>query len=119
MTDIGQGRGEPKGPFGNPDGARADIGEVLDGFVDVRAFGALSTAASDASARVLVGKLGAGKTVYMRRLHSYQAANEGVYADHPRQDLPSTDLIVQVCQWYRINQLTAKWSKIWQRGILR
>jgi hypothetical protein len=119
MAENERDRPETRGPFGNPDGARADIAEVLDDFVDLTAFGALSTAASDASARVLVGKLGAGKTVYMRRLQSYQAHHEGVYADHPQQDLPSTDLVVQVCQWYRIDQLTGKWAKIWHRAILR
>ena len=107
------------GPFGNPDGARADIGEILNDFVDFTSFGALATAASDAGARVLVGKLGAGKTVYLRRLQSYQAKHEGVYADYPQQDLPSTDLIIRVCQWYRIELLTDKWAKIWHRAVMR
>lgn len=112
-------REETSGPFGNPDGARADIEDVLDGFVDFSAFGALSTSASDAGARVLVGKLGAGKTVYLRRLQSFQARHEGVYADHPQQDLPSTDLVVRVCQWYKYELLTEKWAQLWHRAILR
>jgi len=119
VADSDTRRVETSGPFGNPDGARADIADVLANFVDFTRFGALSTAASDAGARVLVGKLGAGKTVYMRRLQSYQATHDGVYADHPQQDLPSTDLVVRVCQWYRIELLTEKWAKIWHRAILR
>ena len=61
MSDI-----ELLGPFGNPDGARADLAEVLDDFVDFDgnpAFGDLATRADDAKVRVVAGKLGAGKTV--------------------------------------------------------
>lgn len=119
MSDDAGRLGQPNGPFGNPDGARADIGEILHDFVEVTPSGALATAASDAGARVLVGKLGAGKTVYLRRLQSYQARHEGVYADLPQQDLPSTDLVIRVCQWYRIELLTDKWAKIWHRAIMR
>jgi len=112
-------RREPSlGPFGNPDGARAEISDLLDGWVNL-SVGALSTAANDASARVLVGKLGAGKTVYLRRLQSYQASHAGVYADHEQQDVPSTELIVRFSQWYRPHQLTEKWGQLWHRAILR
>jgi hypothetical protein len=119
VAELVAGRERSSGPFGNPDGARADIADVLSNFVEFTDFGALATEASDAGARVLVGKLGAGKTVYMRRLQSYQSTHDGVYADHPQQDLPSTDLVVRVCQRYRIESLTEKWAKIWHRAILR
>jgi type II secretory pathway predicted ATPase ExeA len=84
---------DPVGPFGNPDGSRAPIENVLEDFVDFHgnpAFGALATPADDATSRVIVGRLGAGKTVYLRRLRSFQARQESVYADHPQQSLPST-----------------------------
>ncbi|MGH3255540.1 MAG: serine/threonine-protein kinase [Streptosporangiaceae bacterium] len=62
---------DPVGPFGNPDGSRADIEDVISEFVDFGgnpAYGHLATRANDSMVRVIVGKLGAGKTVYLRRL---------------------------------------------------
>jgi hypothetical protein len=89
---------DPVGPFGNPDGSRAPIERVLHDFVDFRgdpAFGALATPADDATTRVIVGRLGAGKTVYLRRLRNFQARQDSVYADHPQQNLPTTETIVK------------------------
>ena len=110
------------GPFGNPDGSRADLDDVLDDFVDFGgdpAYGALATAANDSKVRVIVGRLGAGKTVYMRRLQDFQAHQDSVYADAPEQSLPRTDVIVRACQWFSGQALVEKWMQIWERAILR
>src|SRR5215471_2939252 len=110
------------GPFGNPDGSRADLDEVLGDFVDFGgdpAFGALSTPADDSKVRVIVGKLGSGKTVYMRRLQDYQSHRDSVYAAVPQQDLPKTEVIVKACQWFSGQVLVEKWMQIWERAILR
>lgn len=110
------------GPFGTPDGSRASIDTVMHDFVDlesIASFGALATRADDATVRVIVGKMGAGKTVYMRRLFSHQDSSNAVYADAPQQTLPQTDLIVQVCNWYPRAFLTEKWMHLWGRAILR
>jgi hypothetical protein len=112
---------DPVGPFGNPDGSRASIENVLEDFVDFRgnpAFGALAAPADDATSRVIVGRLGAGKTVYLRRLRSFQARQESVYADHPQQNLPSTEAIVKACQWFPERFLTEKWMQVWSRAVL-
>jgi hypothetical protein len=88
---IFEGIADPTGPFGNPDGSRAPIENILSNFVDFRgnpAFGALATRQDDATTRVIVGRLGAGKTVYLRRLRNFQARQESVFADHPQQNLP-------------------------------
>jgi hypothetical protein len=109
------------GPFGNPDGSRAPIQNVLSDFVDFHgnpAFGALAAPANDATARVIVGRLGAGKTVYLRRLRTFQAHQESVYADHPEQDPPSTEMVVKACVWFPERFLTEKWMRIWSRAIL-
>jgi hypothetical protein len=113
---------DPTGPFGNPDGARADIDDVLEHFVDFRgnpAFGALATSASDATARIIVGRMGAGKTVYLRRLQSYQQRQESVFAGHIQQSVPSTEVIVKACQWFPEAYLTEKWMQLWRCAILR
>ncbi len=110
------------GPFGTPDGSRADIKAVLSSFVrldDHPGFGAVATRANDASVRVIVGRMGAGKTVYMRRLFSFQESSPAVYADQPQQSLPQTELIVKVCQWFPRHYLVEKWMYLWGRAILR
>jgi len=110
------------GPFGNPDGSRAQIERVIIDFVDFggdQSFGALATRADDSMVRVIVGKLGAGKTVYMRRLQDHQSRQGSVYADLPEQNPPSTEVIVKACQWFSGQVLVEKWMQIWSRAILR
>ena len=113
---------DPVGPFGNPDGSRADIEDVLSEFVDFGgnpAYGHLATRANDSMVRVIVGKLGAGKTVYLRRLQDFQSHQDSVYADLPQQSLPKTEVIVKACQWFSDRVLVEKWMQIWDRAIMR
>jgi hypothetical protein len=113
---------DPVGPFGNPDGSRADIEDVLSEFVDFGgdpAYGHLATRANDSMVRVIVGKLGAGKTVYLRRLQAFQAHQDSVYADVPQQSLPKTEVVVKACQWFSDRVLVEKWMQIWERAIMR
>ncbi len=113
---------DPVGPFGNPDGSRADIENVISEFVDFGgnpAFGHLATRANDSMVRVIVGKLGAGKTVYLRRLQDFQSHQDSVYADVPQQSLPRTEVVVKACQWFSDRVLVEKWMQIWERAIIR
>ena len=113
---------DPVGPFGNPDGSRADLEDVLSEFVDFGAdpaYGHLATRANDSMVRVIVGKLGAGKTVYLRRLQDFQAHQDSVYADPPQQSLPKTEVVVRACQWFSDRVLVEKWMQIWERAIMR
>jgi protein kinase-like protein len=113
---------DPVGPFGNPDGSRADIEDLISEFVDFGgdpAFGHLATRANDSMVRVIVGKLGAGKTVYLRRLQNYQSHQDSVYADVPQQSLPKTEVVVKACQWFSDSVLVEKWMQIWERAIIR
>jgi hypothetical protein len=113
---------DPVGPFGNPDGSRADIEDLISEFVDFGgnpAYGHLATRANDSMVRVIVGKLGAGKTVYLRRLQNFQAHQDSVYADAPEQSLPKTEVVVKACQWFSDRVLVEKWMQIWERAIIR
>jgi Protein tyrosine and serine/threonine kinase len=113
---------DPVGPFGNPDGSRADIEDLISEFVDFGgnpAYGHLATRANDSMVRVIVGKLGAGKTVYLRRLQDFQAHQDSVYATAPQQSLPKTEVIVKACQWFSDRVLVEKWMQIWERAIMR
>jgi class 3 adenylate cyclase len=113
---------DPVGPFGNPDGSRAGIEDLISEFVDFGgdpAYGHLATRANDSKVRVIVGKLGAGKTVYLRRLQDFQAHQDSVYADVPQQSLPKTEVVVKACQWFSDSVLVEKWMQIWERAIMR
>ena len=113
---------DPVGPFGNPDGSRADLEDVISEFVDFGgdpAYGHLATRANDSMVRVIVGKLGAGKTVYLRRLQDFQSHQDSVYADVPQQNLPKTEVVVKACQWFSDRVLVEKWMQIWERAIMR
>src|ERR1700744_2875712 len=113
---------DPVGPFGNPDGLRADLEDVISEFVDFGgdlAYGHLATRANDSRGRVIVGKLGAAKTVYLRRVSDFQTHQDSVYADVPQQSLPKTEVIVKACQWFSDRVLVEKWMQIWDRAILR
>ncbi len=113
---------DPVGPFGNPDGSRADIEDLISEFVDFGgnpAYGHLATRANDSMVRVIVGRLGAGKTVYLRRLQDFQAHQDSVYASPPQQSLPKTEVIVKACQWFSDRVLVEKWMQIWERAIMR
>jgi Protein tyrosine and serine/threonine kinase len=113
---------DPVGPFGNPDGSRADIEDLISEFVDFGgdpAYGHLATRANDSMVRIIVGKLGAGKTVYLRRLQDFQAHQDSVYAGVPQQSLPKTEVVVKACQWFSDRVLVEKWMQIWERAIMR
>jgi hypothetical protein len=113
---------DPVGPFGNPDGSRADIEDLISDFVDFGGnpvYGHLATRANDSMVRVIVGKLGAGKTVYLRRLQDFQAHQDSVYADAPEQSLPGTEVVVKACQWFSDRILVEKWMQIWDRAVMR
>ena len=117
-----QRRLDPVGPFGNPDGSRADIEDLISEFVDFGGdpvYGHLATRANDSMVRVIVGKLGAGKTVYLRRLQDFQSRQDSVYADIPQQGLPKTEVVVKACQWFSDRVLVEKWMQIWQCAIMR
>src|ERR1700688_2189619 len=112
---------DPVGPFGNPDGSRADIEDLISEFVDFGgnpAYGHVATRANDSMVRVIVGKLGAGKTVYLRRLQDFQAHQDSVYADMPQQSLPKTEVVVKACQWFSHQVLVEKCMQIWEGATI-
>jgi hypothetical protein len=109
-------------PFGNPDGARENIDALLERFVDFagnEAYGALATRADDMRARVVVGRMGAGKTVYLRRLQASASEEASVYADTSVGDLPATEAVVRTCQFFERRDLVDMWRRIWSCAIVR
>jgi hypothetical protein len=117
-----QGTVDVAGLFGSPDGSRAELDDVLVDFVEFDAdpgFGGLATRADDSKVRVIAGKLGAGKTVYMRRLQDHQAHQVSVYAHLPEYNPPTTEVVVSAGQFFTGQVLAEKWAQVWDRAILR
>ena len=109
-------------PFGSPDGSNANLQDLIDNFVEVGdAVGGDTLAASptDRSARLLVGKMGVGKTVYLRRFQASAADDDSLHADDVRRDIPSTADVVRVCQGLLEHEVDEVWQQVWRRATCR
>lgn len=109
-------------PFGTPDGANANLQDLLDDFVEFEHRApddALVASAADHSTRIIVGKMGVGKTVYVRRFQAAAAEEDSLYADSVRQDVPPTEDVINVAQQFRAPVVEEVWAKIWRRAMVR
>jgi hypothetical protein len=113
-----------KFPFGVPDGTPQEGGEdPLQDFVRVSgtqfALG-LGMAEDDRTARVIVGRKGAGKTLYLRRLQAAARRNRSLYADAWQTDHPPTSEVIRVYDLAGSARVaTELWERIWRRALLR
>lgn len=110
-----------KNAFGNPDGSRTELDDMMAQFVE---FGEkyLSRGVStfdDLKTRVIVGAKGSGKTVYLRRIRAKLKQNDSVYVCEIEQEVPSTDLIIRFSQNFTDKSLTEKWMYLWKAAIMR
>ena len=108
------------GPFGIADGTRAAIDD--DSFVEIDPLIAqlgLASQPDDRSARVIVGRKGSGKTVYLRRFQAHAGTEDSVYANALDPETPTTSQIVEFSHWNRSYDLTEQWSGAWRTAILR
>jgi hypothetical protein len=132
MDEAAANRGV--GPFGNPEGSRALISNVMDEFVEFEDNAVSRDLTVDSHNllrnRVIVGGKGTGKSVYLRRLQAMaigrSASNGEIYSDkdslfagHVQHDVPTTESIVRVSNWYPREFQTEKWQWLWRRAILR
>lgn len=109
-------------PFGNPDGSRANLDDLLKDFVTFGGgviWGGLAIRANDLTTRVIIGRKGSGKTVYLRYLQAYTSDQESIYSTKYDQGLPTTEDIILFCGYYEERCLTEKWMLLWRRAIMR
>jgi hypothetical protein len=109
------------GPFGPPDGARADLNEIRRNFVRFTSQTREDSESGPSirSPRVIVGKKGVGKTVYLRQFQADASDRPSVYADEVRHDVPATEDVIKVCQLYPAELAAEGWQWIWRRAIMR
>ena len=108
-------------PFGVSDATRADPHAIQDGFVrfdNEALWGGLATRKVDRSARIIVGRKGSGKTLYLRRLQIAASADPSLYTDEIRREGLTTESVIAFCQMFQENVLTEKWIQLWRKAIL-
>jgi hypothetical protein len=106
-----------RSPFGDPDAARVSLGDLGRTYVSV---GNLEAEASAlARARIVVGRKGAGKTLWLRRLHARAASERSVYAADIDFAPPTTSEIVGLASNVRPELRTEVWSTVWRVALLR
>ena len=108
-------------PFGDPDGARADLEKSVNEFIplDERSFSSgISISDLDRGVRVIVGKKGSGKTIYLRRLQDSARREDSVFASKIAKDIPSTNSVIEFCQVFHQDKVTEAWQQAWRIAIL-
>lgn len=104
------------GPFGDADAHGADLDELH--FVTFQG-GGLSTRENDRRARILVGRKGSGKTLYLRRLRRSAADDLSLFALERESAPPGTKeamLVFEIAD--SMDTLKETWPLIWRRAIL-
>ncbi|MDQ1348520.1 MAG: hypothetical protein QG573_1894 [Acidobacteriota bacterium] len=120
---TGDGRtAEPFCPFGYPEGSKIDYRVIAQEFVrfqDDLVWGDLATRDDDLRSRVLAGRRGSGKTVYLRRLEDHCSKATDLIAI-PRETAPPTsDLVLHFRKRCGGMAILEQWRLIWRRSIFR
>ena len=113
-------------PFGNADGARADLKEIEYSFITDFPFSIHINKCQDEllNKRVIVGAKGSGKTVYLRKIqsilkHNLEDSKTGIYVDEIiDQDMDCTEKVIAFCDFYDRKTLSEKWRQAWKVAIL-
>ena len=115
-------RGErPHLPFGSPEGDSANIDDAVDELVSFkgrRFQHGVGMSPDDRTIRVIVGRKGAGKTLYLRRLQDAADQEDSLYADAWQTRLFNSDPVLLVWEWYG-GQAVERWKQIWSVATLR
>lgn len=109
--------------FGDTDGSRAN----LRGFIDPTELRASAFFSPDPDrVRVVVGRKGSGKTLFLRKLrddveHNPSVIFKGPMRAHVREaeqtQLISTEQVIRISHWFPESYLTEVWQACWGRAI--
>ncbi len=109
-------------PFGDPDGGRNDLKDIMAHFItfhDEYTLEGLALNEDNRKARILVGRKGSGKTVQLRRLHASAKKENSIFVDSIENVTPTTSQIIKFCQWYDEPTLTEAWKSIWRAAFFQ
>jgi hypothetical protein len=123
MPDIDEPAEHQAWPFGSPEGDRTELRDPIKEFIDFRGLrfrSGLGLDPRDRKARVIVGRKGAGKTLYLRRLQAAALAENAIYADQWQTSLFRNDCVLRLSHWYRVDStVVERWEEVWRCAILR
>lgn len=114
------------GPFGDSDASRVDFHKLRASYVNLSNKSSDIDEAIDTSVRVIVGRKGSGKTLYIRTIQDHyrrlNSERDGpVYITDIDNEPPDTNLIVKITTWFEQKETEADeiWRRIWKIVILR
>jgi len=119
---------DSSGPFGDADASRVDFQKLRTSFVNLSStkIKVDESLGADVSVRVIVGRRGAGKTLYLRSIQDYcrrlvTDSGSSVYVTAIDNEPPDTRLIIKITSWFDDNENLADetWRRIWKLVILR
>lgn len=119
-------------PFGNPDASRVDLNpmhKLKETYIDLTKSETRNKRKKeinvDPAVRIILGRKGSGKTLYLRGIHDYcknrQEVDEtGIYVSDIDNTNRSTDSVIKITYWYsRSSERTNKWRDIWEKIIYK
>jgi hypothetical protein len=115
------------GPFGDADASRVDFIKLKNSYINLSSTDKQSIDDTlDTSVRVIVGRKGSGKTLYLRAIQDhFRRINDDqkgtVYVTDIDNTPPDTSLIVKITAWFDKNDADADeiWRGIWKMVFLR
>ena len=114
LGDPASGEILAEGPFGNPDGARANVGNV---FVDMGGVAPhLLIRRDDFSARLVVGRKGSGKTFHLRNLEISASTKSDGITFEDTDPLPEW-VLRDITSAIDPKRAHFTWQLIWRRAV--
>ena len=103
-------------PFGNPDGAWVQIHDMTQYFIDfdeLNGTGGITWDIGSHQPRLIIGRKGTGKTIYLRRLQAAAMEDGALYVDKITRGGLSTHAVNKFCELFNPSELSGIWSKLW------
>ncbi len=115
------------GPFGDAEASNVDFHKLRNSFINLTSLQTQTIDETlDTSARVIVGRKGSGKTLYLRFIQDHyrrqNSENENsVYITDIDNKPPDSELITKITSWFEKddNKADETWRGIWKMVILR
>lgn len=120
MEPIDDDFSDYSGPFGNPDGTLEDF-TVRGRFIDFSSEGTgtgIAMRDNNLRKRIIFGRKGSGKTLYMRRQKAWAEKQEDLFVFDQKSDLPTTEVVQKISVLFDSETKTNQWMQIWRRSVL-
>lgn len=106
-------------PFGSPDAANDATPPPFE-LAELSAYARMAASGFDPLARVLVGRMGTGKTRYLIELRRLMALDDSCELSEIESDLPNLTAVTRLAEDLHLNPVERAeiWRMIWERAIV-